>query len=660
MVDIRDLDQDGYLNIILADNDSHNRIVILEEDGNGHFSENFEIFDTTAPIRRVAVADCDGDDKPEILTANAKGQIKIWESLKDDLYIQTYEHDLGNTIENIIARDIDKDDRYEFLIPQESEPTRFHILSAQGDNQYTIATLYEGRKGNAMFVGARDLNQDGIVELVFADDNYDRSGGRIYVYQKDKLIYSDDQFAFNGRLSSKLSLGDTDGNGQGEIIGLDKITYNLRILEGTRNKDNFLSILNAPSDYEPAVIDIDQDGQAEFFSIKKNRFSEKKILTLGERRGNSIYEIFNSQELFENFDKDLNLLSLKMLLVKTAERESAQLVLQQGSFIHFLDIFSNSPPHISLEPNKKISLRDVKATSISATISDQDHDSVYVQWKEDTRILKPWSLLHSSGKVTLNLSEINPSLGDGLHRVTLEVRDPHRTLKKEMILIIGNAPAVVNASGSGIYKPGDDIKLNGYLSDLEGDTLNYRWVEGRATFFEGQVKTLRGGKPVSLPEHIFKGGLYEGLHHLTLIVEDPVTNKQITSSTIDIQVIDKTGMLALRPVADPALIWPPDGKMKDMVIHMNMSPSTKDMIIKANVQMINPPSTDQIDQPLNFTIPSIDSKKKTIKLQLRAGSIHDAQTREYAIEIQAINSQGYTVKTLTHVMAPINVIHQAP
>ena len=251
-----------------------------------------------------------------------------------------YTEELGNFIENTVAGDSDGNGQKEFLIAREFFPSQLFILEAIADNTYVNRGSLTGLGGNNSVAGVSDLDGDGAPETVFSDDQFDLQRGNLYVYENGSLV---SQGPDQEMLS--ISLGDTDGNGLGEIIGSpfnETITNDLKILESTGANDAFVEVFRGPRDgYNLYVLDVDQNGRAEFWRRIDNGSGQMNVFTLANRTGSTITDIYNSGSLLQGFSDDItNILAIG----DTDNNGSLELAVVQGNQIHILELSTNQPP----------------------------------------------------------------------------------------------------------------------------------------------------------------------------------------------------------------------------------------------------------------------------------------------------------------------------
>jgi len=291
---VGDMDGDGVLDIVTR-NYSNRTISVLEINA-GTFVNRFT-FTEPSEMRSNIVAEVDGDGMPEILSANrSNGRVQIWEASGNNTYALRYTAQLGDFIEGVKVGDSDGDGKREFLVARESFPSHVYIIEAISNNVYVNQGSVTGPGGNNIFAGAYDLDADGMPEIVFADDGYTNTT-RLYVYENGSIVFQDNQMTHDVPYLWNHGIGDTDGNGLGEIIGYKTGTNYLRILESTGSNNDFVEVFNAPDEIHRVLVkDVNNDGQAEFVQgVAPNN------VNIATRMGSTITDIYDSGSLFHNF-----------------------------------------------------------------------------------------------------------------------------------------------------------------------------------------------------------------------------------------------------------------------------------------------------------------------------------------------------------------------
>jgi hypothetical protein len=335
---VTDMDGDGELDVVLGGFGTDG-FKILERNGL-IFTERFAF--SQSGQRAVAVGDVDSDGLPEVLTGTSSA-ITIHESFGDDAYQIVHQAGgLGSYIErNVQVADSSGNGKLEFLIPRESFPSRISILEGSTNNTYTNLGTVEGTGGNNFFAGVCDLDNDGLVEIVFGDDNYS-STRRTYVYENGVLVYQ------NNTLNPEF-LGDTDRNGLQEFIGRDNLG-NLIIWESNGN-NSFAEVYNEPgppglgtlgqhSD-RTFVEDVNGDGWDELVLVG----GATNVVTAMRRSGATLVNVWDSGDLFESFPGGIG----SVLTIGDSNGDgNPELAVLQQDLLHILELAVPEPSSLTL------------------------------------------------------------------------------------------------------------------------------------------------------------------------------------------------------------------------------------------------------------------------------------------------------------------------
>lgn len=332
VVDVRDMDGDGTLEAVLIRNDPAT-LWVVEAEGD-KLTTRFTVSDT-GRWRAAAVSDVDQDGLPEILTGHhSDHSVRIWESSADDTFELRHVESIGPFIEGSVSGDSDGDGRREFLVARESFPSRVFILESPSDDAFVVEAILSGPGGNVSLAGVRDLDGDPRSELVFSDDQY-TSIESVRVFEERIPTFVGQE----ARLESAF-LGDTDGNGLGEIVGYDSIgrfgpgeDLRLRILESTGADNDFIEVFHGLAHgYSPRGVDVDGDGQSELWRSLADSNGQRTIFSLAHRRGSSLTEVFQSGSLLRSYAGDI----VGLLSVDARIGDGPVTVVHQGNQLHLV------------------------------------------------------------------------------------------------------------------------------------------------------------------------------------------------------------------------------------------------------------------------------------------------------------------------------------
>jgi len=314
----------------------------------------------------------------------------------------------------------------------------------------------------------------------------------------------------------------------------------------------------------------------------------------------------------------------------------------------------NTPPAVSAGDNLSILSQDQATTIINGSAFDDDPGDVLTyRWIEDGIEVQSTQAVGSNGEALLDLAGLTP-LSTGIHQFLLEVSGGGPdAVTDSMELTVNNSPPDVATGGSITVQIGDDIVLNGTVADFDGDLLFYTWKEGENILYSGQVETGQGGDIVALSPYTIVGGWEIGFHTPWLEVQDGI-NTPVTA-LLEVNVVD-TQAPSMAPVASPAILWPPNHKMKDVVVTLNASDNSGgDLSFSAEVSSSENADKDGDGHTIpDFTEPVIDEENGTISLQLRSERAGNGPGRVYTIRIEAEDSSGNITEAIVEVICPHN------
>ena len=177
----------------------------------------------------------------------------------------------------------------------------------------------------------------------------------------------------------------------------------------------------------------------------------------------------------------------------------------------------NYPPTVDAGPNVSISSENQSTTILLGTASDPDGDAISYRWLEGATQLSSWQNVIDNN-ANLYLAYV-PLLTTGQHTLSLEISDGTDTITDEMILTVDNSAPHAAPSGDGVYELNTEVILGGSVSDFDGDTLHFEWMDGQILLSSGNIDCIKEGSPVQLPTYS-AWNLSLGTHTITLIVDD--------------------------------------------------------------------------------------------------------------------------------------------
>ncbi len=287
-------------------------------------------------------------------------------------------------------------------------------------------------------------------------------------------------------------------------------------------------------------------------------------------------------------------------------------------------------------------------TLVHGTVSDPDQDLLVYRWLYGDTELSTWQKAGENGEAYLDLSGVN-YFSPGQHILTLEVSDGEATAADQMVLTVDNSPPQAICHGAGTYQLGDPVTLNAQVMDYDGDLLDYEWYVDDEIIDSGQV-SASGGSPVALPEQTL-WDLGIGTHTLRLAVSDGV-NEPVSTDTF-VKVVD-TLAPSLAPSANTSILWPPNHKMKDIVITANASDNSGGAItfsVSVSSNESEDGSGDGNTGP-DWEVIRIDETGGMIYLRLRAERSGNGDGRIYTVKVTATDAAGNASSAAMEFLVP--------
>ena len=314
------------------------------------------------------------------------------------------------------------------------------------------------------------------------------------------------------------------------------------------------------------------------------------------------------------------------------------------------DACDNQPPTADAGMDLSLAGEETTLYVLYGLASDGEggSDSLSYRWLDVEGPIYDWTSTESNGECPLDLNGLFSATGDYL--LTLEVSDGWDSADDTMLLTITNSSPHVGPTCGGVYLFGTLIELGGNVSDFDGDTLTYEWLEGVDVLSQDTIETLQGGTPVQLPLQTIDT-LALGTHTLTLRATDGVNES--VESTVEIQVIDATAP-TLAPNANKTILWPPNHKMIDIVIDAHADDNSGGMVILSATIASNESETGLDDDDLgpDWTEPAVDQVSGTISTELRSERAGNGTGRVYTITIIGEDESGNTSQAAIEIIVP--------
>ncbi|MGI9606794.1 MAG: cadherin-like domain-containing protein, partial [Acidimicrobiales bacterium] len=250
-VAVGDVDGDGDLDAVFANDGTGNTVWL--NDGTGFFSDSGQSMGTRNS-REVALGDVDGDGDLDLLIVNENQPDAIRFNDGTGVFVVS-----GQPLGNADGRDgmfadLDGDLDLDLIIANHNEPNT--IWWNDGSGSYANSTQTLGsRKSVGLDVG--DVDGDGDLDIVVANDNDPDA-----IWLNDGLgTFTDSGETFGLGHTRAAALGDVDGDGDLDILATDHSTFDtLWLNDGVGGFTDSTQRMSAGDTEDVKLADLDGDG----------------------------------------------------------------------------------------------------------------------------------------------------------------------------------------------------------------------------------------------------------------------------------------------------------------------------------------------------------------------------------------------------------------
>jgi len=279
-VAIADLNADGRPDVVTANADSNaNTVSVLLGNGDGTFGRKTD-FGTGSTPGSVAIADLNGDGRPDVVTANigyhgADNTVSVLLGIGDGTFGPRTEYDAGAGLTctvvvdrsgsyvscpgyflSVAITDLDADGRVDVAVVN-SNSNRVSVLLGNGDGTLRSMTDFV-TGGTPSSVAIGDLNADGTPDL--AVTNYSSSTVSVLPGLGNGLFGGKTDFA-TGASPLSVAIGALDADGRLDLAVVEAAhTVSVLVANGNtfRPRSTFHTGANP---YSVAIADLDADGR---------------------------------------------------------------------------------------------------------------------------------------------------------------------------------------------------------------------------------------------------------------------------------------------------------------------------------------------------------------------------------------------------------------
>lgn len=276
-----DFDGDGKLDLVVVNANDNSISVLRNTSTTGTISfAGKQDFPTGVNSRYVAVADFDGDGRPDIAVPNTFSLVSLFRNTSSPGNISfnpKTDFTTGANPSAVAAADFDGDGRPEIVTAGISGTNKLSVLknnSSPGSLAFSANVDFTAAN-SPIEVAAGDVDGDGLIDLVATGNvvgvvSVLRNTGTPGVINTTTFASKVDFTAAAG--SSGIALEDLDGNGKLDIVSSSNISNLVSLFRNTStpgiiNASSFAPRLNQATGLSPQMVvagDLDGDGRPEF------------------------------------------------------------------------------------------------------------------------------------------------------------------------------------------------------------------------------------------------------------------------------------------------------------------------------------------------------------------------------------------------------------
>jgi hypothetical protein len=258
-VAVADVNGDGYPDLVVANacvsystcnSQDDGSVSVLLGKGDGTFQAAVTYGSGGITARSVAVADVNGDGKPDILVANwigsGSGVVGVLLGNGDGTFQTPVAYDAGGYLTSSVAvADLNGDGKPDIAVANATGTVG--VLLGNGDGTFQTAVTYSPGGSGPQSVAVADLNGDGHLDLVVANQNQGHRGSvSVLLGKGDGTFESPVSYSSGGYWTSSAVIADVNHDGFPDVI-VSNICASINP-DGTCNSGGELSVLLGKGD----------------------------------------------------------------------------------------------------------------------------------------------------------------------------------------------------------------------------------------------------------------------------------------------------------------------------------------------------------------------------------------------------------------------------
>ena len=255
-VAVADVNGDGKPDLLMANADGSVRVLL--GNGDGTFQSTVSYKSGGAFADSVAVADVNGDGKPDLLVANACGTSSTCQAGSvgallgngDGTFQAAVTYPSGmNEAFAVAVADVNGDGKQDLLVGGGGENDNVGVLLGNGDGTFQPVVSYSSGGNTALSVAVADVNGDGKPDLVMAIAFYNTVA--ILLGNGNGTFQAATTYGSGGILPRSVAVADLNGDGKPDVAVSNFCGSTINCLPG---KVGVLLNNSSPLDTTPPVI----------------------------------------------------------------------------------------------------------------------------------------------------------------------------------------------------------------------------------------------------------------------------------------------------------------------------------------------------------------------------------------------------------------------
>jgi hypothetical protein len=264
-VAIADLNGDGKADLAVAnscqagssgdsDCSAGGVVSVLLGNGDGTFQPAVSYSSGGTATLSVAIADLNGDGRPDLVVANqcmtttncANGGVGVLLGNGDGTFQSAVVYAAGYGANAVAVGDLNGDAHPDLVVASvcvssntcgSSSYGGVSVLLANGDGTFRTATTYNSGGGNAMSVAIKDVNGDGLRDVIVANQcltrfNCNSGGVSVLLGSANGTLKAASNYSSGGYSAMSVAVADVDGDGDPDVIVSSLCSDSINCVDG--------------------------------------------------------------------------------------------------------------------------------------------------------------------------------------------------------------------------------------------------------------------------------------------------------------------------------------------------------------------------------------------------------------------------------------------